>query len=225
MSNYRKQAFRKIKKELDRFPNIDIVEPLSLGEIGFYNSREAKFDWRLNIKKLNISISPKQYDKQIPIADELYTSSNAVNFEFVLDEQNLGCAKFNFSKSYSLVTQAIDLTKERYEVFELEQLLLEKIKSNMINWNPKWVIITELYKSPSFSLIVSKSKEGYAEIKTNKKLNQSSFNIADPSLELTLSKSKKIAYQIIGKQNVTPFFNLHKFKGDWKTFDLKLVPY
>jgi len=225
MPNYRKQAFRRIKKELDRFPNTNILNPLSLGDIGFYNSREAKFYWRRNIKELQVPISPKQYDEQIPTANELYTSSNAVNFEFVLDEHNIGYAKFNFSKSYSLVSQAIGLTTERYEVFELEQLLLEKIKSKIINWNPKWIIITQLYKSPSFSLIISKSKEGYAEIKTNEKLNQSFFNIADPSLKLTLSKSKKIAYQIIGEKNITPFFNVHRFKGNWKTFDLKLVPY
>jgi len=225
MSRYRIQTFRKIRKELDRYPNIGVVEPLSLGDIGFYNGRKAKFDWHSNMKNFKLSISPQKFNDPIHTADELYTSSNAVNYEFVLDEQNLGTAQFNLNKSYSLVSQAVDLTTERYEISELEKLLLEKIRSKEIKWNPKWVIITQVYKSPSFSLIVSGGKDGYAAIKTNTKLNQRFFNIADSSLNLTLSKSKQIAYNIIGKQNITPFFRIHKLKKNWKTNDLKLVSY
>ena len=223
---YRRElAFRKLKREFDRFPNMDFVEPMNLGQIGIYNGRRANFNWRTNLSRFDISISPQRFNDLPPIIDEIYTSDDAVNYEFKVDDQKLGVASFSFSKSYSLASQAIDLITEGYEIRELEQLLLDKIRSREIEWEREWSIVTQVFKAASFSLLIASGKDGVAEIKTQKELASQFFNIADPNLDLVLTKSKKLAYRIIGKQNIIPFFRIHKFKGDWTKLNLKLEPY
>ena len=50
----RAQAFREMKKQFDRIPNVELAERIRLGKIGFFDSRRAKFNWRTSLKTLKI---------------------------------------------------------------------------------------------------------------------------------------------------------------------------
>ena len=51
------------------------------------------------------------------------------------------------------------------------------------------------------------------------------FNIADPKLNLRLIRSKKLAYHVVGNENVTPFFMTHQIKYNRRKDTFSLIPY
>jgi hypothetical protein len=221
----RELAFRKMRSEFDRFPNIELVEKIELGQIGFFNSRRAVFNWRTSLKTLGINFTPKSMGDLPPIINEVYTSDDAVDYEFSLDANNFGKATFKFDKSYSLATQSIDLTSKGYEIDKLQNDILRAIQGGT-KWEQDWVLVTQVFTSPSFSLLIASGRTSEADITTQVPISATGFNIADPSLNLTLTRSKRMAYRSLGRQDVTPFFRVHKFKGDWSNLrSLRLEPY
>jgi len=225
MPRKRDQAFRKLRRELNRIPNMDLVEPIELGQIAFFDSRKLTFDWRTKLSNLGIFTKKKEITEELPTINELYTSHGAVNFKFSLDETNLGKAIFSFSKEYSLATQAMGMTTIGFEIRKLERDILAAIKSGKVIWDKKWVIVTQIYRSPSFTLLVASSRKSAAEILTSIAIEGKVFNIADSKLGVNISTSNRMAYQIVGKKNVIPFFKIYQFKGSWKEMKIHLKPY
>lgn len=224
---YRRElAFRKMRNELDRFPNIELVEQIQLGQIGIFNSRRAVFDWRTSLGSLGINDGPQQQSDLPPITNEVYTSDDAVDYEFEINESNFGKATFKFDKSYSLATQSTDMFSYGYEIDQLQSSILGAIREGGTEvWERNWVVVTQVLTSASFSLLIASGWKSEAEISTRVPVTTMGFNIADPSLELTCTRSKRMAYRSLGRQNVTPFFRLHKLKGDWNSLNLRLEPY
>ncbi len=225
MPRKRDQAFRKLRKVVNRIPNMDLVEPIELGQIAFFDSRKLTFEWITKLSNLGIFTKQKKITEELPIVDELYTSKGEVNFEFSLEEKNLGKAKFSFSKEYSLATQAMGMTTIGYEIKELESDILAAIESKKDIWDRKWVIVTQIYRSPSFTLLVASSNKSKATISTSIAIQGKVFNIADSKLGVNISNSNRMAYQIVGRKNVIPFFKIYQFKGSWKEMKIKLKPY
>jgi hypothetical protein len=222
----RELAFRKMRNEFGRFPNIELVEQVELGQIGIFNSRRTVFDWRTSLKSLGIDPIFQPRSDLPPIMNEVYTSDDAVDYEFGINGNNFGKATFKFDKSYSLATQSTDMTSYGFEIDQLQDSILDAIKKNKIKkWEKNWVVVTQVFTSASFSLLISSGWKSEAEISTQVPVTTMGFNIADPSLELTCTRSKRMAYRSLGRQNVTPFFRLHKLKGDWDSLDLRLEPY
>jgi len=224
MSFSKEIAFRIMKKEFDRFPNLELAETIELGQIGFYDSRKALFDWRTNLSSLGITISPKKNIDLPPIIDEVYTSEDSVKYEFSLEEGNLGKVFFSFSKKNSIVTQANEMRAQGYEISKLENLLLE-YRKNGGKWDEDWIVVTQTFNSPSFSLLISSGKNSHVEISTQVPIAKNVFNIADPKLDLAITKSHKLAFSSLAKQNVTPFFRVHKFSSTNSKSKTHLFPY
>lgn len=220
----RAQAFREMKKQFDRIPNVELAERIRLGKIGFFDSRRAKFNWRTSLKTLKIKTEPVPMSDFPPVIDELYTTEGAVSYEFGLDEKNIGSVNFKFSKAYSLAAQSIAMVSQGFEIDKLEEDILDYIRAGK-EWQRKWVVVTQVFTSPSFSLLIASGKKSEVKIGTKVPVEASGFNIADPKLNLVVTKAKWMAYRTLAKQNVTPFFKLHKLKGDWNNKKLNLEPY
>ncbi len=218
----RVQAFREMKKQFDRIPNVELTERIELGRIGFFDSRHIRFDWVTSLESLNINAEPIKKSDFPPVVNILYTTEGAVSYEFGLDAKNIGFANFKFSKAYSLAAQANDMTSRGYEIKKLEKDILDYIKAEK-EWERKWVVVTQVFTSPSFSLLIASSKKSEAKICTKIPVEGPGFNIADPKLDLVITSAKWMAYRELAQQNITPFFRLHKLKGDWD--NLKLKPY
>lgn len=226
MSYSRAVAFQRMHDEFDRFPNIELVEQVKLGQIGFFNSRRKSFNWRTSLENLGIHPILEPTSNRAPIVDEIYTGDDAVDYQFSLNENNLGKANFKFRRRYSLATQAFDMTSHSFEIDPLQKSIIDAIREGEIKkWERDWVIVTQIFTSSSFSLLIAGGWNSEAEISTQVPISTIGFNIADPSLNLTLTRSKRIAYRALGKQNVTPFFRVHKFKGDWNSLEIRLEPY
>lgn len=218
------QAFREMKNQFDRIPNIDLTQHIKLGKIGFFDSHRAEFDWRTSLGTLKIKTAPTPKSDFPPVVDILYTTAGAVSCEFGIEEEKIGSVNFKFSRAYSLAAQADGMTSQGFEIDELENDILNHIKAGK-KWERKWVVVTQVFKSPSFSLLIGSGKKSEVKICTKVPVETSGFNIADPKLRLVIAKAKWMAYSTLAKQNVTPFFKLHKLKGDWKNKKLNLEPY
>jgi len=225
MPSRRVQALRKLRKEFDRFPNLDLAAQIELGRIGYFDSRKLVFDWRTQLSSISIKTKPIAIKEKPSYIDEIYTSDDAVDYEFTFDEKKLGKALFSFSKSYSLAIQAIDMTTEWYEIEELENDILNGIAAGKVKWDEDWIVVTQVFRAPSFSMLVASGKKSEVEISTSIPVQKTAFNIADPKLGLLVTRSKRMAYHIVARQNVTPFFRIHQFKGSWKETRLQLKPY
>jgi hypothetical protein len=225
MPTRKEKALRKLRKEFNRFPNLDIAEPIELGQIGYIDSKKLTFEWRTRLSNLNIAAEQKNFIEELPIVDELYTSDAAVDFKFTLDAKNIGKAYFSFSKGYAIATQVVGMSTIGYEIDDLERSILDAIEKKKIEWDKKWVIVTQIFSSPSYTLLIASSGQSAAEISTSIPIEAETFNIADAQLGLKISQSTKMAYHIVGKENVIPFFKIYQLKGSWKDMMLKLMPY
>lgn len=222
MTGSKIKAFRELKKEFERFPNSELAESIELGRIGYYDNRKARFQWRTTLGNLNINTTPKVFKDSFPCVDEIYTTGNAVNCTFSLGVNQYGNADFKFSKSYSIATQATGMTISGYDIVELERDILEAIEQNNLEWDEKWVVVTQIFQAPSYSLLISGNGNSEASLSTSIPISTTGFNIADSALGIVVARLNKMAYQSVAKTNVTPFFKIHKLKG-WSK--LRLEPY
>lgn len=218
------RAFREMKNQFNRIPNVDLTEHIKLGKIGFFNSRRAEFDWRTSLKSLRIKTDPTPKSDFPPVIDELYTTEGAVSCEFGTEENKIGYVNFKFNYAYSLAAQANDMTSQGFEIDELENDILDFIRAGK-NWERNWVVVTQVFTSPSFSLLIASGNKSEVKICTKVPVEVTGFNIADPKLNLVVTKAKWMSFSTLAKRNVTPFFKLHKLKGDWRNKKLNLEPY
>lgn len=220
----KKQVFKELRKEFDRFPNLELAQSIELGKIGFYDNRKTRFQWRTNLERLGINTQPKTFTSPIPCIDEIYTTFDAVECNFSLGVNSLGNAEFEFSKNYSIATQANDMSVFGYEIQELESDILQAINTNNLDWDKKWVVVTQIFNAPCFSLLVSGSRGSKASLSTSVPIKTAGFNIADSNLGIVTNGSRKMAYQSVAKTNVTPFFRIYKLKNQWQD-NWELRPY
>ena len=218
------RAFREMKKQFSRIPNIDFTQQIKLGQIGSFDSQSVKFDWITSLKSLKIETEPVPMSDFPPVVNMLYTTQGAVSYKFGLDEEKIGSVNFKFNKDYSLVAQSVDMTSQGFEIGQLENDILDYIRAEK-RWDHKWVIVTQVFTSTSFSLLIASSRNSEATICTQIPIKASGFNIANPNLNLVVTSAKWMAYSELAKQNVTPFFRLHKLRGDWNNKELSLKPY
>lgn len=204
---------RNSRDELGRFPNWPLNKNVSLGSIGYYHGRQAKFEWTTTLADLNISatsVAPQA------MMSELFTSKNAVSTEFhSATAKNPSHARFTFIKSSSVVTQGFEMGHQQLPVERLKKEIIDKIRRKEIEWDYDWVIITELWLASGFTTLISSSNKGSSVISANNSQGQI-FNIADFNLGLQVTKSKFMAYQGVAERNVRPYFQVHRLTRDHK---------
>lgn len=223
-SNHEK-AFRKLRREFSRYPNLDLAEDIYLGKIGVFNSRRTTFDWRTNLNALDLHVNEVPINDELPIVQELYTSGNDISFEFSLEENNYGSVSFTFRNDFTITTQAYDLSIRAIEIENLERILIDNIRQGEIDWDLNWVIVTKVYYCSSFTLLINSSRNSTAQIITGIPIMVPGFNISDPNLNLRIARSHRMAFHTVGSKNVTPFFIIHQLKYIRRTDTYSLVRY
>jgi hypothetical protein len=213
MAKIEEMYVRKTRDELGRYPTWPVQREISLGMIGFLNGRKATFDWKTSLGNLGINIEPLSSSA---LKSDLYTSLNSVEFSFNVSSANIATAAFSFSKKFSVAIQGYNVSFQTIPIGDLENELNANIKNGSIAWDSNWVILTEIWITQAFTTLISSKGEGFVEISTNKPVSIPSFNIADVSLELSISKSKSMGYLGIAEAGVKPFFQIHKLIYDKK---------
>ncbi|HKB45388.1 MAG TPA: hypothetical protein VKC90_13405 [Chitinophagaceae bacterium] len=77
-------------------------------------------------------------------------------------------------------------------------------------WNKHWVVITQLVKAESATILLSNSSNAKIELKANANINSSNLDIADAQFNFSSSFLKGLETKIIAQRGLTPLF---KVKG------------
>lgn len=211
-SSEREIAFRTMRKAFERFPNIDLEEPVELGRVGFYDGRRCQFEWRTNLKTLGISPKVKKKMGVPPVVDRVYTTGESTCCKFSIEGSGVGAANFSFPRSNNLAAQAPDMTSSAYDIYDLETKIKIAIDKGLI-WDKNWVVVTHVYPADAYSILYSRSNKSEATIATAVPVKNEVFNIADPTLNISASYIFGEVMNSLAKKNVTPLFRIHKLKG------------
>ncbi|TFF37219.1 hypothetical protein [Mucilaginibacter psychrotolerans] len=79
-------------------------------------------------------------------------------------------------------------------------------------WNKNWVIITELVKAESATILISNSVNGKIELKASANIDAAKLDIADAKFEFASVFSKGMDTQIVSSQGLTPLFKVKGIK-------------
>ncbi|WP_259068721.1 hypothetical protein HDF24_07400 [Mucilaginibacter sp. X4EP1] len=201
------------RDELGRYPNWPVNQNISLGNIGYYHGRTAKFEWTTTLHDIGITITTVAPQA---IMSELFTSSDSVSSEFhSASAKQPSHAKFTFTKSNSVVTQGFEMGHQQLPIDRLKHEILDGISKKTITWDYDWVIITELWVANGFTTLISGSSSSSSVISANNN-GEKMFNIANFNLGLQVTRSKFMAYQGVAEHAVRPYFQIHRLTKDGK---------
>jgi hypothetical protein len=79
-------------------------------------------------------------------------------------------------------------------------------------WNKHWVVITELVKAESASILISNTSNGKIELKANANINAANLDIADAKFEFGATFYRGIDTKIIAQSGLTPLFKVKGIK-------------
>lgn len=208
----RKIKFKTLRIAFDRFPNEDLGHAIQLGAIGRYISRKNRFVWITSLTNLGVTPIILGTVATPPIENNIYTTGQSTNCEFTLDGNGTGLANIEFQQSHTLASQAIAMSSVSCDIYDLEPKIKNAIRGG-IEWDKEWIVVTQIFPAESYTLIYSSSKNSKASVSTGIPIGNRAFNIADPTLNLSISHISGEVSNVLAEQNVTPFFRFHKLKG------------
>ncbi|WP_430412848.1 hypothetical protein [Kordia sp.] len=212
---YTRELYRNFKYLATWEPNV----PLELGDIGVLKGKEFT---RIGNIKSDLGIDFEVREDTTP-GSVKYVSKSGVSFTAkasgtvpptgsTLEKTDLG---FNISFS-----------KEKAIFFEAEGTYNHSIKSSITlgkeilklydakKWDKDWVVITELMKADSSTILISLGRKGSVDIKVNAETEVTSKNmrVTNPSLDLSVSFFNNVSAEIIAEKGLTPLFKVSKVK-------------
>jgi hypothetical protein len=189
--------------------------PLQLGDIGELNN--GIFYRKDNIGNVPFNlIFDIREDKDVDKVSS-YVSQGSVNWQSkssgqvapmgsVLKDLDSGIV-IEFGKDKSTVFEAMNIRHHSIEnQITLEKAILDLYQQGV--WQKHWVIITELYKADSATILISQTANAKIEIKASASTGVGNISIADFSLGLSRQSSQGLGYQILAEKGLTPKFKL-----------------
>jgi hypothetical protein len=221
VANINEIYVREIRDQLKRFPVWPPNKKVVLGQVGFYNGRKASFDWKTDLASLGVKAPAPQVGSH---SHESYHSKNAVSSKYSLSATHLGEAAFSFGRSGAIAARSRDLELISLPIAPLEKELARLIANNKLNWNRKWVIVTAIYRTSSYTALISSNNRSSASLSTALPITGPSFDIADPKLGVAVTASKYLHYETVAQAGAEPFFEIQKllFQDDGHPY---LKPY
>ena len=190
------------------------TSPVELGSIGTFDNNEFTRTSHLHDRGIEyetydtpgksdldysseggVTISPK-FSGKVPAAGS------------VLSQVDAGFT-VNFSKKNAIVFRAKGTvcTSIKDQV-KLGRDIKKKYEEG--KWDKRWVVITELVKADSATILISSSVDGKVELKANANVGAKKLDIADVSLELGIAFEKNIETKIVAEQGITPLFKVRR---------------
>jgi hypothetical protein len=204
MGKIDKLYVREIRDNLDRFPVWPPYRKVTLGEVGFYNGRQSTFEWKHHLTDFGITLPSTDIENK---SGEFYTSEDAVSYAFSTTASKIGEATFEFARNAAVAARSQSLEIHSLPTGKLEQEIVKAIDGGL-KWNRSWVVVTEIYRATSFTALISSGKSSSATLVTSVPISAGTFDIADPTLGISLTSAKKLHYQSIAETAVEPFFNV-----------------
>jgi hypothetical protein len=191
--------------------------PLELGAIGILKNNE--FTKVSNLKNEGIEF---EIEDDVTKSDLEHATNGAVSITTklsgtvpaagsVLANADAGFT-VEFSQENAILFKANGtLTPRINDQIKLGKEVIKRYEQG--KWDKDWVIITELVKADSATIIISSSEKGKVELKAKADISTAKLDIADASLNLECTFSKDLSTKIITEQGITPLFKLSRIKS------------
>lgn len=216
MKSAQKQYTDEMKKEFGYYATWNPGLPLKLGDIGTFN--DNLFTRLSNLEDLGIEFEIRpdetkthlEYNSQGSVSVTTKTSGTIAPQGSVLTDMDAGII-VEFSKEHSSLFKAKNTTSPSIkDSIKLGNQILELYKEG--KWNKYWVIITELVKAESATVIISNSSNSKIELKANANIDALNFDIADAEFKFSTQFSRDLDTKIISAESLTPLFKIMGIK-------------
>ena len=191
--------------------------PMELGTVGIMDSK-------VFVKKSHLRNFGIAFDiEEDPSKDDLdYTSDSGVTFTpkvsgtvpaagSVLTQADAGFT-VEFSREKALLFKVKGA--QYVSIRDQEKLGREigKLKEEG-KWKKEYVVIVELARADSATILISGSANSKIELKANANIGATKLDIADASLQLGIAIARSMSTKIIAEQGLTPLFRIRRTRG------------
>ncbi len=211
---YTRELFRQFRYLAAWLPGT----PFALGDIGILNGKQYTKIGNLGDEKYKIKF---EIEEDTTPGDINHQSKGAVTVSAKisgaakLTNSTLEELEAGFNVSFSKENAIFFKAKGTYnhsikDQIKLGDQILQLYKDG--KWDKDYVVITELVKADSSTILISSQKNSSIDIKANASLGNKTLDIADASLELGAKFSKGISTELICAAGLTPLFKVSKVK-------------
>ncbi|MBN1340097.1 MAG: hypothetical protein JXA03_12280 [Bacteroidales bacterium] len=217
MKGPKDQYTREMHKKFGYYATWEPNRPLSLGDVGIF--RKNEFTRISNLVHFNISfnINPDdtpgdlEYNSQGNVTITTKLSGTIPAAGSVLTEADAGIS-VDFARESSILFKANKtLTPSIDDLVALGKKIIELFKQG--KWNKDWVVITELVKADTATILISNKGGSKIELKATANVSASDFDIADAAFEFAPAFSKGLETKIIAEKGITPLFKVMGIKS------------
>lgn len=204
-----------VKKHLKPFyANWMPGQERALGDYGTF--KKGIFIRLGNIKDFGISFDEK-IDNSLD--DHNFSEGGSYSMQIIggatAGDVGNASVEFKLESKSTVYFQALDAQSNEIEnKVELGKRLIEGLKNGSIEWNKKWVIITELVDAGRTIAAVALENGASFELKADVNVPAESL-MTDASVELGFTKTKNVGYQVSG-QKMQILLGLSRVKGWFK---------
>jgi hypothetical protein len=214
-----KQYTREMAKKFGYFATWEPGVPLQLGDVGVI--RKNLFTRLSGLEDLGLTFQIRDDETPTQIS---HASSGKVNIMFkgagkpanpgsVLKDAQAG-ATIEFSKENATVFEAADCRSSSVrDQIGLGRSILDLYARG--KWNKDWVVVTDLIRSDSATILISAAKDAKLELSASGAVAAAGFNLADASLGFNIEFMANMHTKIIAApgQSLTPLFKASGLKS------------
>lgn len=216
MTSAQEQYTDELKKKFGYYATWNPGVPLQLGDIGTFV--DNVFTRLSNLEDMGIQFDTRpdesktvlEHNSQGSVSVTTKLSGTLAPQGSVLTNLDAGII-VEFTKQYSTLFKANNTTSPSIkDTIKLGDQVVRLYHEG--KWNKKWVIITELVKAESATVIISNSSNGKIELKANANINSPTLDIADASFQFSTQFSRGLETKIISEDDLTPLFKVMGMK-------------
>jgi len=203
-----------MNEEFGYFATWDPGTHLAVGDVGLMTGNEFKRWTSLDEKKIPYKKlkdpTPSQKDYQtegsVTVRAKLQGEPELPGSTLKIAEAGINV---KFSKQAAFVFKAVNAYNDT--IADLDALgteILERYDMGKGLWKKEWVVITELVRAESGTVIISKSQNGCIDLRAKVGIGLESLNIANGEAGLNVATKRDISVQVIADKGMTPLFKI-----------------
>lgn len=194
--------------------------PIGLGTVGLIE--DGVFRPTTSLEKLNFSFE-EIIDSERDSID--FNSKTGVSITFkaagelnqrfeTLSEVNAGVL-IEFSRVGAIILQLRGVANHR--ISDQQSLYMELLravkKGDTDQWQRNWVVITEVLRAESATIMISDSKNSKLELKASGSTTPTS--LVDASVDFSIAKETQVSTKVIAKSGLTPLYKGVRVKSKY----------
>jgi hypothetical protein len=217
MASAQEQYTDEMKRKFGYYATWNPGVPLKLGDVGVLNGHV--FTRFSNLEDLGLEFeiradetkTPLEHSSRGSVSVTTKLSGTTAPQGSVLTTADAGII-VEFSKENSILFKANNTTSPSIkDTIKLGNQIIKLYKDG--RWNKKWVVLTELVKAESATVIISNSSNSKIELKANAQVDARSLDIADAAFSFSTQFSRGLETKIISAEGLTPLFKVMGMKS------------